>query len=193
MPYAGPSGGTPDGVTLDLNGAGLVQVKDGGITTPKLASDIGVGVILASGQGNTSIVGNGADQTVFTDSFTAPSTGDLIIIYMKETFSRTAGAGAGNSYTPKIGPTNLLSQGFNDGTFRLQEALQVSGTGNRGFFIVKEVQDGSTGASAETVITNTTNAFNSPPTSVSLLVNVPAGTTYNVEYSYTVIKFRGGI
>lgn len=174
-----------DGTTISISAAGVLSVIPAGIT--------GFPTVLASGQGNTSIVGNGADQTVFTDSFTAPSTGDMIVVYMKESFTRTAGAGAGNSYTPKIGATNLLSQAFTDGNFRLQEALQSSGTGNRGFFIVKEVQDGATGTAAETVVTNTTNAFNSPPTTVSLLANVPVSTTYNIEYTYCVLKYTGGV
>jgi hypothetical protein len=174
-----------DGTTISVSTGGVASVVASGIT--------GFPSILASGQGNTSVVGNGADQTVFTDSFTAPSNGDTIIVYMKESFSRTAGAAAGNSYTPKLGSTNLLSQAFTDGSFRVQESRSAAGTGNRGYFFAKEIQDGTTGTAAETVITNSTSSYGALPTTVSLLANIPIGTTYNIEYSYCVVKFNTGI
>ena len=149
--------------------------------------------IIASGQGNTSIVGNGAAQTVFTDTLSiTPASGDTVIVHMKETFSRTAGAGVITAYTPMLGATNLLSQGATDGNVRVQHNTSVAGSGGRGYFITKEIQDGATGTAGETVITNT-SSYGAAPTTVSLTLTVPAASTYNVEYSYCVILYKTGV
>ena len=114
-----------------------------------------------------------------------------MVVYMKLHFTRTAGAGIVTAYTPKLGATNMVSQGANDGNSRVIECRSAGGGTDRGYFIVREIQDGATGTAADNLVTNATT-YTLLPTTVSLTVNIPAASTYMVNYSYCVILFPTG-
>ena len=172
-----------DGTTISISSAGVISVIPAGIT--------GFPTVLASGSGNTSIVGNGADQTVVADTFTALANSDSVMVISKQSFTRTAGAGTVTNYTVLLDAVQLVKQGASDGNSRIQRTHAQRGSGSRGYLIVEENQEGTTGTAGITVSKVTTHTAASA--AFSILAEVPAATTFNVEYSYVVLRMPGGI
>lgn len=148
-------------------------------------------VIIGSLTGTTSIVGNGADQTVATKAFTALTAGEAIHIVSSMTFTRTAGAGVVTNYTVQLGATNLIKQSASDGHKRINHTTAQVGNSSRGGIVNEEFRDGGTGAAANIVTLNADYSEN--PAVFNLLAEVPAGTTYSVTWSYHIIKYRTGV
>lgn len=148
--------------------------------------------VIASGQGTTSIVGNGADQTVVSDTFTiTPAAGDLVEIISCQSFTRTAGAGVVTNYTVALGATNIVKQAATSGNMRIQRTSAITGSGGRGMIFGEENQENTTGVDGVTVIKSST--YTATPTTFSILAQVPAGSTYSVEYSYCVKLYKTGV
>jgi hypothetical protein len=170
-----------DGTTLSISSGGVMSVLAAGIT--------GFPAVIASGSGATTIVGTGANQTVFTDTFTAPADGDLLVLTVRLKVSGgvdnpdaifTVGGTTADTLTmvPGASPNYVLWRG----------TCVFSATATRGHLqVFRKAQV----ATEINVIDQDGNT--SAPTSITVTVDPAVGSTETCQYSYTVVKYATGV
>lgn len=179
-------GVSADGTTLSVSSGGVMSVVPSGIT--------GFPAVIASGSGTTNLTGNGAAQTIFTDSFTALSAGEYIeykvfwdITGISTTANVITNVGTLAVSTVAHGGGGAPNHAFIEGKL----IFKPSNQGDVAF--TKQYVQGAT-ESAPT-ITRTMDKVIGGETinGISATVNPAVGQNPTCYYEYLVVKYTMGV
>ena len=183
------AGISADGTTISVSAAGVLSVLPAGLTSS-------FDPVVASGQGNVSIVGNGTAQNVFTDTFTQ-NDGDIIEIICRYRIDNTAGVDTPDLVL-KLGSTNLNTSTLTSGgadAYRMTRAIYMySATAGQGWGFVEQIgNSGATGTAAQTIAKNDVDSWTNTGASITLTADPAAATTTRVRYAYMVRRHVPGV
>lgn len=179
-------GFTVDGTSITISANGVISVNGSSIS--------GLAVMVASGSGTTTITGNGANQNVFTDTFTAPANGDVLVAVAQIQWGKTLGADTPTVILTLGSTTVYTNAAINDANVYVRSNVSTNSVNSgRGFILTEEVTTATPTGAGALLISQYTTALNATLNSITLTLDPLAGTNGTCSYVYYVMKYPTGV